>query len=226
MNTLPGSIQEQALEQVRQQTGQFGGFAVYNRPPSAKQAVFYDHPMETATKSKDTGMPQFVTKTHVRIYVSGKQNPLFEGLADAGHIAEFPEAYAAYKKGQEMIAEGFPLFEWAHPKMTKGRVETARRFNIHTLEQLAAADTGWISQMGPEWMDVQRAARAYLEGATKQQSKREVNDLHERLALKEKEIEALREQMEDISRKFAEVTNTKYEPAATSKAAKARKGEE
>lgn len=96
---------------------------------------FYKEAVHNPYQSGIVGHPVYDDVEFVKILVPGDRKTEWVGRVTDEHRRRFPQAYAAWKAGQEAPSEGFPLTEWSG--ITKGQVEELRFSRVLTVEQLA-----------------------------------------------------------------------------------------
>jgi len=102
---------------------------------------------------------------------------------------QFSRQYEHWLKGQEAVREGTPLEQWCG--CTRSQVEELRHLHIRTVEQVAALTEKQAENMGPEYAELRNRASDFLKmtagGAP-------LEELRAKLAEKERELDALKEQ--------------------------------
>ena len=76
------------------------------------------------------------------------------------HRNRWPEAYAAFKRGEEMSHDGRPLEEW--PMLSKAQVKELKFLDFHTVEQVAEMTELAIQRIGMGARQLKTAAQAFL----------------------------------------------------------------
>jgi hypothetical protein len=132
------------------------------------------------------GRPIFNNAEFVEILIPGDRlsRPVFP--VEDKHRERWPEAYAAFKRGQDHAITGTPLEAW--PVMTTARVMELKAINIMSVEDLAGLPDRAIGQLGPDGRKLREQAQAYLDAAKGGAT----------VAAQAKEIAALREQVERL----------------------------
>lgn len=93
------------------------------------------------------------------ININDPKNILTQVVTDVHRQKLYPREYAAFKQGLDMRQSGFALRDW---KGDNARVRNLEHWNIHTVEQMAAASDGICMSIGPGTMDLRNAAIAFL----------------------------------------------------------------
>lgn len=113
-------------------------------------------------------------------------------------IADYPELYAAFKAGSEVVVSGTPLAEW--PLMNGSTLRELQHLGFKTVEQLADAHdevkrklgpTGRFVKMAKDWLDAANSSQ-FTVVALKQQLERE----QKRTAKLEEQVELLLQRVE------------------------------
>lgn len=79
------------------------------------------------------------------------------------YVERFAAQYARFKAGQPQIVEGTPLSE--APFLTEAVRATLRALNVHTIQQLASLQGQPLKNVGPNGLQWQQQAVAWLESA-------------------------------------------------------------
>ena len=112
--------------------------------------------------------------------------------------ADYPELYAAFKIGSEVVVSGTPLAEW--PLMNGSTLRELQHLGFKTVEQLADAHdelkrklgpTGRFIKMAKDWLDAANSSQ-FSVVALKQQLERE----QKRTAKLEEQVELLLQRVE------------------------------
>ena len=112
--------------------------------------------------------------------------------------ADYPELYAAFKVGSEVVVSGTPLAEW--PLMNGSTLRELQHLGFKTVEQLADAHdelkrklgpTGRFIKMAKDWLDAANSSQ-FSVVALKQQLERE----QKRTAKLEEQVELLLQRVE------------------------------
>ena len=113
-------------------------------------------------------------------------------------VADYPELYAAFKAGSEVVVSGTPLAEW--PLMNGSTLRELQHLGFKTVEQLAEAHdeikrrlgpTGKFIKMAKDWLDAANSSQ-FTVVALKQQLERE----QKRTAKLEEQVELLLQRVE------------------------------
>lgn len=96
---------------------------------------FYMHPHPDKEATAREGRPIFTSREYVSIIVPGDKLNIVRRPASDMDKRRFATKYAAFKAGNEQIANGTPLE--SVPWITREQVEELKYFHIRTLENLA-----------------------------------------------------------------------------------------
>jgi hypothetical protein len=121
---------------------------------------FYSRPIKLLAESEAEGRPIYHDVDHIRILVPGDKLNQIDRVASEDDIRRFAEHWAKYKagKGNEVIGTRLEVVPW----MTRAKVEEYKFFNIHTVEQLAAASDE-VGQKFPGFQTDKQKAQKFLE---------------------------------------------------------------
>lgn len=140
--------------------------------------------------SEQEGRPIYEQRPFIRLYVPGDKTKVVDRPVVEKQVGDmpsdpqrFPAQWAAFKAGQQAVANGTPLAEW--PQMTTSQVRELGTVNIFTVEQLAAVHDGALDGLGHGGRAIRDSAIRYLAAAKD-------NSFHTQQAA---EIEALKAQV-------------------------------
>jgi hypothetical protein len=134
---------------------------------------FYDDKKLNKRKTAEAGRPIYDPVEKVKIMFPGDKHNIFHAPALSPgamrdmngqrltYAEQFPEHYAAFKKGQEYIGPGTPLAELHF--LNSAQCAELQAMNVHTAENLAALDGSNLENLGPGGRKMQQQAKAYLE---------------------------------------------------------------
>lgn len=181
---------------------------------------FFKAARENKRRSKEEGRPIYDDIEMVEIKFAGDNKNVHVAPAHAKHTfrqdktlfhetyaVRFPEHYAAFKKGDEVLESGTPLSE--APFLTEGRREELRRSNVFTVEALAGLDGALLQKLGMDARDLKNKAQAYLDSASAIAQVSENSELR-------KKLEALEKQLADMAAGGAKEGARDEAPASTS----------
>lgn len=96
---------------------------------------FYMDSRPNRARSEEDGVPRFDEVEMVEVLVPGDRlnTPVFQVTNE--HRKRWPNAYKAFKEGQEGTVEGTPIEQL--PGLTKSQAQELRYFHILAIEQLA-----------------------------------------------------------------------------------------
>jgi hypothetical protein len=121
---------------------------------------FYMDAVELKGKSEAEGRPIFEDREFVEIIPIGDTKTVVTKPVTDQERQRFPEEYAVFKRGVEMVFSGTPLSEW--PIMRPAQIKQFNHFNIYTVEQLSEIDDIAISRVGPGTRDFVEKAKAFI----------------------------------------------------------------
>lgn len=124
---------------------------------------FYIRAVHNAFKSEQSGRAIYDDIEYVEIMVAGDRNTAVDRRVKDEDRERWPQAYAAFKSGQEMATSGTPLEEW--PALTPGMIMEYKAMHIKTVEALAALDDGKLGALGTGGRTIRDKAKAWLERA-------------------------------------------------------------
>ncbi len=124
---------------------------------------FFVEAVEDKAASKEAGRPIFKDQEMVEVRIAGDKNnvPVFK--VKDHHRERWPEAYARFQQGQEQVAEGTPLEQWA--VMTRSKAEELKALGIMTVEALADLPDSAIHRIGMGARELMAQAVAFLANA-------------------------------------------------------------
>lgn len=108
--------------------------------------------------------PIYRDETWVRIRIAGNDKDIVERKATDADKARFPEAWAAFERGQVQATTGTPLEKW--PRMTPGMVATLKGLAIMTVEDMATLSDVGCQRVGMGAYDLRKDAQDYLNSAS------------------------------------------------------------
>ena len=136
-------------------------FAPRGSSPDRTRPLFHMRAVEMPFLSRQAGRPIFEDREFVEIIIPGINRSTAIEPVNEQHIARWPDAYAAFKRGQDLPQSGTPLEEW--PPLTKATVANLRALNMRTVEDLAAAPDAVLQNIGAGGHDFRRRAQAFLD---------------------------------------------------------------
>ena len=158
---------------------------------------FFTEPQELPGKSKEEGRPVYIDRDFVGITNPGSRDEVIRKAEDKAKEDEFIAwAYRKWKATQQQPVDGTPL-EMV-PFLTKAQIMELKALNVPTLEALAELpDTAKQRLMGS--VELQKKARAYMASA---KDTAVVTKLQAELAQRDREIERMQQQMNEMSARF------------------------
>lgn len=182
--------------------------------------TFGIRPKQNEQRSKTEGRPIFDDVEYVEILVPGDKNNIVHRPVRAEDKERYARQYAAFKGGQGEKLSGTPLAEW--PGISRSEVEELAYFNIRTLEQLASVGDGHLQRMGP-LLALRQRARDFLEKA---KGDAPMAAMRTELEKRDNLIETQQQQIDELKRLVAEITQgtARAETTAGPAEAKRKKG--
>jgi hypothetical protein len=138
-------------------------FAPRGSSPDRTKPRFHMRAVEMPFKSREAGRPIFEDREFVEIIIPGQNKSTAIEPVNEQHKDRWPEAYAAFKRGQEMPTTGTPLEEWS--VLSAATVANLKGLHMRTVEDLAAAPDAALQNIGQGGHDFRRRAQAFLEQA-------------------------------------------------------------
>ena len=179
------------------------------RPPHIK---FVMRPVEDRNASIEAGYPISNDVPHVIITAQGSRDsvekPVAEWLAatdaqvqenrvPADWAEKFHQAFAHWKRGEEVPVEGLPLGNW--PMITPSELLACKAVHILSLEELAVASDEGVRRLGMGGIALkQRAIRYLAEAGGSGRLMAENLALREQVAASETRREALEERVKAL----------------------------
>lgn len=96
-------------------------------------------------KSLEEGRPIYDQVEMIRITVPGDRNNIVDRPLRPEDKHRFPRQYAQFKNNEVALVQGTPIALWREG--SKALAQELAFFNIHTVEQLAAAPDGNVSKI-------------------------------------------------------------------------------
>lgn len=150
-------------EDVRGTRVQFHVKAVMNEAKSwgiTEQHQAADGSIRTVTKP-GAGRPIFEDTEYIRIFIPGDKTSIVDRPVEERDRRVYAAQYRAWKENRDQdLASGTPLS--AVPWLTPALVETARYFEIRTIEQLAALSDASLQRLGAGWTELRQRAKDYV----------------------------------------------------------------
>jgi len=144
---------------------------------------FYSRPMLQQGESIKAERPVYADVCHVRIFVPGDKLSVIDRVASSDDKQRFAAHFAKYQAGEGNEVVGTRLE--VVPFMSRSKVEEYKYFQIHTVEQLAAASDS-VGQKFQGFQEDKRRAQKYLDS---------INGTDARVKALEDQIAALQAQM-------------------------------
>jgi len=166
---------------------------------------FYRQPMLQPGKSREAGRAIYQEVDCIKIMVPGDKLSVIDRPVDDLDRRRFADRYAKWQAGAGAVIEGTPLASL--PRMTPGKVEEYKFFNVHTVEQMAAAPDN-LGQKFMGFHEDKRSAKAFLEIA---KGNAPIEKMNEELKARDSKIEELQAQIEAITKMMSGKNKSKAE---------------
>lgn len=154
--------------------------------------TFSRKPKLQAGASREAGRAIYKEVDFIRIMVPGDKLTVVEREVDEIDRRRFAARYEKWLAGAGNAVEGTPLASL--PKMTPAKIEEYKFFNVHTVEQLAAAP----DSLGQKFMGFngdKQAAQAFLELA---KGNAPIEKMNEELKARDAKIEEMQAQIDAL----------------------------
>lgn len=162
------------------------------------QVRFFQHPMLHGKQSIEAGRQVFVDVPHVEIVVAGQDKQRFVGPVNEQHEARFPEEYALFLKGEQMVRVGTPIEQW--PQLTPSQVLMLKQINVYCVEEVANLSDENVRNAGPGGYKLRDDAAKFLTLATAAADAGKMEELQKQMATLLKANEALAAQVADLQK--------------------------
>jgi hypothetical protein len=151
--------------------------------------------------SREAGREVFREIERVRIIIPGAVATISVKNVSDVERQRWPEAYAAFKAGQEAPITGTPVEEW--PVLNRAMVAELRHLQIRTVEELARLSDIQVQQIGMGGMLLRERARAFLDDAAHEaltsKALAENDVLRVRVAALEKQVDEMARHMQSLA---------------------------
>lgn len=124
---------------------------------------FYTEQEEDTVATKLEGRPIFRPVELVEVRTPGDRYTVGVFPVEHIHRERWPDAYAAFKRGEVHAQSGTPLEMW--PAVTTSQVYELKALSIFSVEDVAGLSDTNISRLGPMGRDLRTKAIAYIESA-------------------------------------------------------------
>jgi hypothetical protein len=169
----------------------------FGAPAAQLRGEFFVDTEKDGLASAQAGRDIFRSIDRVRIVIPGAVASIVVKNVDDTHRERWPEAYAAFKRGQEAPLQGMPLEEW--PILNKAMIAELHHLQIRTVEELAGLSDIAVQHVGMGGQMLRERARAWFDDAQNEALTNKLlgeNDaLRSRVATLETQVEALGQQM-------------------------------
>lgn len=127
---------------------------------------FFMKAKQDKAQSREQGRPIFRDVEYIEVRIPGDSKTVFVAKVTDEHKQRWPEAYQAFKNGQEVARTGTPLEQWPHPQLSVSKVAELKGLNIYSVEDLAGLNESFLDNIGMGARSLQQAAQAYLDAAS------------------------------------------------------------
>lgn len=167
---------------------------------------FYMRAVEDKAATAEKGRPIFRDVEYVRVMFPGDKSTQVDRKATTRDQERWPVHYQAFKDQGEAVTIGTPLEELT---VTTSAVRAELfHLNIRTVEQLAAVNDSVIHQLGHGGRWLRDQAKEYMAASESNSGLSRLADentkLREHSASLEKQVDALRNQVADLTAQFAQ----------------------
>jgi hypothetical protein len=161
---------------------------------------FYTHPLQNAARSLEEGRPSFTDTAYVMIMVPGDKDsvvrrPVRIGGGPKDDNVRFALEYQAFQANKEQPIEGTPLAEW--PQITVSQIKELEYAGVRTVENLA----GMADVKASQFMGLQDMKKKANDWITNTKDDAPMVRLNAELALRDNEIEVMRQQLDELLEK-------------------------
>lgn len=179
------------------------------------QPRFHMEAIQDNAATAREGRPIFRYEERVQHLIPGSPNQFVERVNDE-HRQRWPQQYEAFRRGEEMAAEGTPLEHW--PILNRAQVMELKALGFSTVEQCAEMSDTAMQRIPIAGQRIRDRARAYLDEAQKaafvEQLNRDNEALSSRIASLERQNEELSKLLERVSGQLTALRD-KPDPIAT-----------
>ena len=166
-----------------------------DRSPAIQQdkslvARFYWKADYQSFKSEKEGRPIFEDKEYIEIFIPGDKTTEIRRPATQEDRVRFEKQYQDFQNNQKQGMVGTPLEQW--PLLMPAQIMQLKAMHVYTVEQLSEISDTSLQKIGPGTRDLQQKAIKWLESA------KENKHLAEELEARDKKIDALEKQVEEL----------------------------
>lgn len=158
-------------------------------------------PTEDKAETRRRGRPYYRDVEYVKVITPGDKNAVYFQPASEKHRQRFPKAYAAFKSGQVVAADGTPLEHW--PMVTRSQALNFRAYGVHTVEALATLHDGNLENFGREARELREKARGFLKLA---EDTAAVQKLAAEKQVQADQMASMQAQIAELSKRLGEAT--------------------
>ena len=158
---------------------------------------FHRDAVQNNFKSGKEGRPVYDEFDFVRIMTPGDTRTVINRKASDQDKQKYPKAWEIYARGLEEVTEGTPLTQWNG--ISRSQVKELQHVNVRTVEQFASVSDANIQRLGPGYPQLQKRAQQFLDAsqgeAKATEAARENEQLKEKMALMQEQIDAMKAQL-------------------------------
>lgn len=161
---------------------------------------FYTHPLQNAARTLEEGRPIFTDTAYIMVMVPGDKDsvvrrPIRVGTHPKDDNVRFAVEFQAFQANKDQPIEGTPLAEW--PLITVSQIKELEYYGVRTVENLAGMADVKASQI----MGLQEMKKKANEWMTNTKDEAPMLRLNAELALRDNEIEVMRQQLDELLEK-------------------------
>lgn len=152
-------------------------------------------------ESARQGRPIYKDKEAISHLLPGDRHSVATNFVTDEHRQRFPEAYRAFKAGEDMVINGTALAGW--PQITNAQVAELAAFNVHTVEALADLSDTQAQALGMSGETLRTRAKAYIDaakgGAMAAQMAKERDEFKAQVELQNRQMAEMMAQMQALT---------------------------
>ena len=163
---------------------------------------FFIRAVQNIKKSEEAGHPMFDDVEYIEVRHPGEMHMIPCCRVKESHKLFYAKEYEAFKRGEEVPLEGFPITEWA--PITKATAENLKHMGVHTVENLANMTETAAQRLGGNIQRLRIKAAAFLESHNSEQA--QIDELKEKNKTLLERLEKLEALSEDTVEESSNVT--------------------
>lgn len=186
-------------------------------PDSHLAVRFYQREMDNEFQSTLQGRPIKYMADFIRIEIPGDRNTIIDTFVNESHKKRFPMQWAQYlneKADGGSDVQGTLLKDW--PLLSVAVASELKHFNFYTVEQIASASDAQLNALGMAAgmspLSLKEKAKAFLSNA---KDSALVQQQADELRKRDTEIEALKQQMQELLGQLNKPKASKAKPQDT-----------